>query len=186
MSQIESHHPVKKKPAFSKTLGKWVFEGTRWTVFWVVLSFLGLLTAIALEVLVEPKGWGSVAVRVGIVVLPLLISLLVAPKQKPEDHSKLATQAISELLELRRSHDSMVDVLSVLDDSQLDPEDVRKIPVIIHQLDEGRKQFGNHVGYWGEVSPNVLEELSNRRAKQNEILAEMEKDSERYRNEDEV
>lgn len=178
--------PGKKTPVFSRTLGNWIFQATGWTIFWFIMSCVGLVTAIVVEVVAEPEGWLSIVVRLGIVVLPLLISLLLAPKQKPEDHSKLATQAISELLELRRSHDSILDVLGNLDDSQLDPKDARKIPVIIHQLDEGRKQFGNHVGYWGEVSPNVLGDLSGRRAKQTEILAEMEEDSERYRNGDET
>lgn len=175
-----------RSPVLSITLRRWIIRVAGWRLFWLVVSFVGLLTAIAVEGFVRPDGWGNVVTTAGTVVLPLVISLLIAPKQKSEDHSELSIQAVDDLEELRRSQESILEDLNSLDPSSLASDDFMRIMFSKRELMREHDQIANQIGYWAQVSPDVVRHVLERRSKLREMLAEMEEDRERYRNEDEV
>jgi hypothetical protein len=163
-----------EKATLKIPLGNLIMEVAGWRLFWLVLSTVGLLAAIAVEAFGRPTGWLKAVTITGTVVLPLVITILLAPKQKTQDHSKLSADAVEELFELRRSHDSMLEDLDSIDHSNLSFADSKKITKTIQELIREYEQLAYQIGHWGEVSPDVVEHMIEQRSKRQGMLARME------------
>jgi|SRR5699024_2256917 len=161
--------------------GNLIIEVAGWRLFWLAVSFFALVAAIYIDFENEPDGAFGLTIKVCIVVLPIVISILLAPKQKTEDHSKLSTQAVEDLFELRRSQDSILHDLNSIDHTTLSPGDSIKITVSTQELLRESEQIVYQIGYWGEVSPDVVDNLIEKRSKRQSMLDRME---EHKRNED--
>lgn len=160
-----------KLPEFSIAGRTLKVELTGWTLVVFLGAFVLLIATIAFEVLRQPKGWVKVLTTLCFVLLPILISLLLAPRQKSDDHSQLSLHAVDELLELQRSQKSLADGLSGVDVSMLAPTDHTKILTSINDLSNHDRLLRLHIAYWVTVSPTVAQDLEDRENTIKELLA---------------
>lgn len=109
-----------------------------------------------------------------IVLLPIVISLVLAPKQRSEDHSATASLAVRELQELRRSQATILEDLSSVHLDAIEFEDKFSVLKSIDELQREYHQVGRSIGHWLEVSPTVVQDAVNKQVRHAALLAEME------------
>lgn len=147
--------------------------GARLVIF--VLSLVAVIWAIYYQVRVGAAGDYALLATGVIVLLPIVISLVLAPKQKSEDHSATASLAVRELQELRRSQATILEDLGSVNLDVIEFEDKFSVMRSIDELQREYDQVGRSIGHWLEVSPTVVHDAMNKQAKHAALLAEMEK-----------
>jgi hypothetical protein len=161
-----------KLPDFSIAGRTLKVELTGWPLVVFVIAFVLLVAAIVFDVLMQPDGWLRVGTTLCFVLLPILISLLLAPRQKADDHSQMSLRAVDDLLDLQTSHVSILDDLNEVDSSLLAPRDHTRILTSIGYLSDHLRLLHLHIAYWTKVSPTVAQDLADRENEIKKVLAQ--------------